>query len=173
MKVQISETMSKKVYVVGPTMSLEGAFQYLRECRVRHLVVVDPEGFVIGVISDRDFQRAMVSQIEKNDTFQVINEYFNPSHLVQDFMSWEIQSINESASLRQVALRMLECKISSLIVVNDNNQMVGFLTTDDMLWTLVKLIDEEPGEEILLDLKAQILNSPIGSIVNTLNQAGI
>ena len=67
---------------------------------------------------------------------------------------------------------MLEEKISSLVIVDDNHKMVGFLTSDDLLWVLVRLIEEKDGE-FLLDLKAQLLNSPLGSIVTTISQTGI
>lgn len=173
MKIQVSEAMSEKILTIRPEESIAHAYEYLRECRVRHLVVVNKQNQVLGVISDRDFQRAMQTKIQQLNAIKVVGEYFDPQHQVQDYMSWETQTIHENAGLRHVALKMLESKISSLVVVNDENQMVGFLTTDDLLWALVKLTEEEKDEEFLLDLKSQILNSPLGSIVNTISQIGI
>ena len=173
MKIQISENMNKKILTIRPEASIPEAYTYLKECRVRHLVVVNGEGQVLGVISDRDFQRAMQTKVETAGFVKIIGESFNPIHQVQDFMSWGVQSIHEDEGLRQVAIKMLEAKISSLVVVNDENKMVGFLTTDDLLWVLVKLTEEDKENEFLLDLKAQILNSPLGAIATSLSQAGI
>ncbi len=172
MKIQVSETMNKKVFTVSPVMPIYEAYEYLHNCRVRHLVVVDQTNHVVGVISDRDFQRAMRTSIEKAGVVKVIGEHFDPDHQVQDFMSWGLQTLHEAAGLKQAALKMLETKISSLVIVNDENKMVGFMTSDDLLWVLVKLMDER-DDDFLLDLKAQILNSPLGSLVNTISQAGI
>lgn len=173
MKVRMSEAMSRKVLTVTPEDSIMEAYLSLKENRVRHLVVIDEDDYVVGVISDRDFQRAMVSHVEQAGSMKMVEEYFNPEHQVQDFMSWDVQAILESDSLKHVALRMLEKKISSLVVVNDKDEMVGFITSDDLLWVLVKLIDEQSDDEFLLDLKAQVLNSPLGAIVNSLSQVGI
>lgn len=172
MKIQLSETMNKKVYTVRPTMPVYEAYEFLRECRVRHLVVVDDANHVVGVISDRDFQRAMQTDVERSGAVKVIGEHFNLDHQVQDFMSWGVQTLHESAGIKQAALRMLEAKISSLVIINDENKMVGFMTSDDLLWVLVHLV-EDKDQEFLLDLKAQIMNSPLGAIVNTISQAGL
>lgn len=173
MKIQVNETMNKRVLTVEPEVSIAEAYSYLRECRVRHLVVVNNIGHVVGVISDRDFQRAMQTRLGAGGPAKNLGEFFISSHQVQDYMSSEIQAIHESAGLRQVALKMLESKISSLVVVNDHNKMVGFITTDDLLWVLVKLTEEDKKDEFLGDLKARIMNSPLGPIINSVSQTGI
>lgn len=172
MKIQVCDSMNKSIYTIRPEKPIYEAYDFLRECRVRHLVVVDSSNHVVGVISDRDFQRAMQTRVERAGSVKVVGEAFNLEHQVQDFMSWDIQTLNEAAGVKQAALKMLEAKISSLVIVNDQNKMVGFLTSDDLLWVLVKLIEEKDGE-LLLDLKARLLNSPLGSIVNTISQTGI
>lgn len=164
--------MSKKVFIVPPEMGIYQAYEFLQVNRVRHLVVVDPDNHVVGIISDRDFQRAMQSHFEVSGSTQVLGECFRLDHKVCDFMSTHIEFINESEGLKQVALKMLESKISSLVVVNGQNKMVGFMTSDDLLWALVKLIDDN-DHDFLQDLKAQILNSPLGALIETINQAGI
>lgn len=172
MKIHVSDTMNRKVYTVDPQMPITEAYEYLRSCRVRHLVVVDKNRHVVGVISDRDFQRAMQTSIETEGIVKGVGEYFDAKHLVIDFMSWELQTLNEDEGLKQAAMKMLEAKISSLVIVNDKNKMVGFMTTDDLLWVLVKLIDDKDGN-FLTNLKAQILNSPLGAIANSMSQAGV
>jgi CBS domain-containing protein len=173
MNIKLSENMSRKVFSIRPNKPIFQAYEYLRECRVRHLVVVDDFNHVVGVISDRDFQRAMQTRIERSGTVKVIGEDFDPSHVVQDFMSWGVETMIESAGIKQAALKMLESKISSLVIVNGDHQMVGFLTSDDLLWVLVKLMDEKGDSSLLLDLKAQLLNSPLGTLISTISQTGI
>lgn len=173
MKIQVSETMNKRVLMILPEVPISEAYDYLRECRVRHLVVVNDLGYVVGVISDRDFQRAMQTRISEAGSAKIMSEFFISSHQVQDYMSSEIQVIHESVGLRQVALKMLESKISSLVVIDDQNKMVGVITTDDLLWALVKLTEVDKKDEFLDDLKAKIMNSPLGSLINSVSQTGI
>lgn len=172
MKVPVSESMNKKIFTVSPHRSVHEAYEFMKERRIRHLVVVDESKHVVGVLSDRDILRAMHTDIEKAGSVKVIGEHFNSDDQVQDYMSWDIQVLNESAGLKQAALKMLESKISSLVIINDHHQMVGFITSDDLLWVLVKLIGDK-DEDFLLDLKAQILNSPLGAIVNSISQTGL
>jgi acetoin utilization protein AcuB len=172
MKVQITETMSKKVFTVPPDMGISEAYEFLLSCRVRHLVVIDGDNHVVGIISDRDFQRAMHSNIEQAGPIQVVSEYFKLDQRVRDFMSANVQFLGEDESLKQAAMKMLETKISSLVVINQSHQMVGFITSDDLLWALVKLIDDN-DHDLIQELKAQIMNSPLGTLVNSISQAGI
>lgn len=172
MKIQLSEAMNKKIFTVTVSMPIKKAYEYLREKRVRHLVVLDESEHVVGVISDRDFQRAIQTTIEKAGPVNVVGEYFIESQQVRDYMSWGVHTLVESEGIKEAALKMLELKISSLVIVDDSMKMVGFMTSDDLLWALTRLIESE-DEGVLQDLKAQILNSPLGSLINTISQAGI
>ncbi len=172
MKPKLSENISKKIYSVRPGTSMQEAYQFMKEKRIRHLVVIEEDKSVMGVISDRDFNRALQTHIKKADSIKVVSEHFEPSHKVQDFMSWDIQNVSEDASVKDVALKLLEKKLSSLLVVDKHNTVKGIITTDDLLWILVKLL--EGGEShIIEDLKAQIANSPLGFLANSLSQTGI
>ncbi|MEY4616922.1 MAG: hypothetical protein RJB66_1882 [Pseudomonadota bacterium] len=172
MKVPVSESMNKKIYTVSPGKTIGEAYEFMTEHRVRHLVVVDETKHVAGVLSDRDVLRAMHTNVEQAGAVKIIGEQFNSEDIVQDYMSWEIQTLHEAAGLKQAALKMLESKISSLVITNDAHQMVGFITSDDLLWVLVKLIGDKE-DDFLLDLKAQILNSPLGAIATSISQTGL
>lgn len=173
MKIQLSESMNKKIYTVPAGMAIDKAYGYLKERRVRHLVVLNDEEHVIGVISDRDFQRAIQTKMEKAGSVSVVGEYFVDGQQVRDYMSWGVHTLRLSEGLKEAALKMLELKISSLVIVDDSMKMVGFITSDDLLWALTKLVSDGEDSNILLDLKAQILNSPLGSLVNSISQTGI
>lgn len=173
MKIQLSEAMSKRVYTVTPDMSVMAAHEYLVERRVRHLVVITPERQVVGIMSDRDFQRAMQTNVNRSGAVHVVGEGFHPDHQVRDFMSWGVHTLHEKEGVKQAALKMLELKISSLVIVNDQQEVVGFMTTDDLLWVLTKIIEDDDDSAFLENLKAQILNSPLGSMMNSISQAGI
>lgn len=168
----LHDNMAKKIFTVLPDTKVFEAYQYMTEKRVRHLLVVDKDNIVVGMISDRDFHRALNTNIEKTAHLKIIAEHFRPEDEVQDYMNWKISSLATEASLKQVTYKILEEKISSVVVTDTENKVVGIITTDDLMWVLVKLLDEKE-HSFLEDLKTDLMNSPLGSIANTLSQSGI
>lgn len=100
----------------------------------RHVPVLDADGDVVGIISDRDVQRAM--QVRRSGALtQTVS--FNPDHRVEDFMSWPVYTILETTPLRLVAEQMLKQKVSAFLVENSAGKLAGIITTDDILRALI------------------------------------
>jgi len=55
----VKDNMTKNVRTVAWSESLQAAYEQMIKAQVRHLVVTDEYGYLRGIISDRDFQRAM------------------------------------------------------------------------------------------------------------------
>lgn len=166
----IRSAMSRHVIVAISTESLQSAFDKMQRHLIRHLPVVDEAGGIIGMISERDLQRAMISDplyISDRET----RVGFDSDGQVKDFMTGNLQLIHESANLKDAAQKMHEKHISSLLVVDDQNEMVGIITHDDLLTVLIGLLNREPT--IMDDFKSLAYKSPIGAIANFLGQAGI
>jgi acetoin utilization protein AcuB len=164
--------MAKKIFTVLPDSKVFEAYQFMMEKRVRHLLVVDKDNIVVGMISDRDFQRALTTKVEKTEHLKIVAEHFNPEDEVQDYMSWQIARISDAANLKEAGYKILEEKISSVVICDDSNRVVGILTTDDLIWVLVKLL-EEKERSFLEEVKSELMNSPLGAIANSLSQSGI
>lgn len=172
MRPRIDEAMAKKIFSVLPDTPIREAYEYMKEKRVRHLLVIDRDDVVMGLLSDRDLNRAMTTRVEKTDSLKIVAEHFNPEDEVQDYMSWDIKTMNVESSIRKVGLMMLQEKISSVVITDDRMNVRGIITTDDLIWILVKMLDEEESS-VVEAFKSEMINSPLGTVVNTLNQAGI
>lgn len=109
--------MTKRPITVRDTDPVSEAKKKMQSFEVRHLPVVGSTGAALGIISDRDVQRAGV----------------NPAHTVKDYMSVPLQAVGTGTPLRKVAQQMLEKKISSFVVEDAQGKMVGIITTDDIL----------------------------------------
>jgi CBS-domain-containing membrane protein len=133
---------------------------------------VDKDNVVVGMISDRDFQRALTTNVEKTEHLKIIGEYFNPEDEVQDYMNWQISVMPEDSSIKHVAYKILEEKISSVVIIDTQKKVVGILTTDDLIWILAKMLEEKESS-FLEQLKLDLVNSPLGAIANSLSQSGI
>lgn len=171
MKTEIKYTMSKQLVTIGWKETLLQGFTKMRRHEIRHLPVLNDSGQVVGIITDRDFQRAMQVDVADFLSDRVAVAEFDPSAVIRDFMSWPVKTVDEGVTLGEVARRMMSEKVSAFLVTRET-QVVGIVTTDDMLKALVSLL-EEPGSEMKASLEALAYNSPIGRVVSLMSDVGI
>lgn len=137
------DIMSKKLVTVRMTDSVRTAYEIMQERKIRHLPVVDAMGEIIGILSDRDLQRAM--KPKKSPDFDEIE--FNKTHTTQDYMSWPARSVPEDIEIAALTQLMLNEKMSALLVkaVGSHNRVRGIVTTDDLLKLLLQLLEKDPS----------------------------
>ncbi len=171
MKMNVGIHSSHNVVYVNRLDTLQKAYHLMTKISTRHLPVVDESGMVIGMLSDRDIIRAMKKPIGSDWYAVPSNPEFNPDEIVQNYMSWPIGTIDEEASLTQAAQIMLDRKISAL-AVTQKDQVIGIVTTEDLLKAFIN--DHKTS---LSDVKDRIVGavyrSPVGSIIQSLSNAGI
>jgi acetoin utilization protein AcuB len=129
--------MTKKIVTVKVVTPIQAAYDEMREHGIRHLPVVDQFGKLVGMLSDRDLLRAsntkVLNEIEQEMTF-------NPHYIVEDFMSWPVQTVSEQASIEDVAKLMIEQKVSAVVVNGPNQYIKGIITSEDLMQYLVDLL---------------------------------
>ena len=134
------EIMSKKLISVRMEDTMLLAYQLMTDNGIRHLPVFDEQQNLMGILSDRDVQRAMVT--DKGD--ECLEEvYLNIEKKVIEFMSRPIASVQEETPLSEVILLMTSKKISAVMVENRRGKFTGIITTDDLLTCLLNLISRE------------------------------
>lgn len=136
----VKENMTKKLVTVHWNEPIEKAYTLMEERRIRHLPVVNQEGTVIGILSGRDVNRAM----------DPARPTFSKGSLVGDFMSWPAVTVEESASIREVAEGMIDEKISALLV-SRGTQVVGIVTSEDLLRFLAKMLKDKEDKTSFID----------------------
>lgn len=130
MKDKVVEVMSKKLHTVAWGTSLIDAAAMMEEKRIRHLPVVDEDGSILGMLSKKD-----------------INTINAKNLAVERVMTSPVLSIKESMPLTRAIYKMMESKVSCLVVKNEENANVGIVTTDDLLWTLAHLLENKNAKE--------------------------
>lgn len=172
MKVSLQDFTSRDLAIVRWLDRLDEAYALMTKRGIRHLPVADDEGAVVGIISDRDFQRAMWIEQPDFASGYVAQPSFDPNRTVRDFMSWPVTSIDEGRSVADAALLMLDQKISALLVTRGEDQVVGIVTTEDLLRALLSEHQSTAGRAIN-NIQGAIAQSPIGPIAQALGNAGI
>lgn len=151
------ESMTAELITIDWNEGLKTAYERMKKHRIRHLPVRNDAGEIVGMLSDRDVQRAMISEVRHDGTFSEEKLQFDPEARVRDYMGWPVLAIDQQTELALVAERMLSEKISAFLVQNEGGRTIGIITTDDLLkvlihlladpkasarWTLRNLIDE-------------------------------
>lgn len=136
--------MHRKVTTISPEDSMLDAYRTMKAKDIRHLPVLDKDMRLVGILSDRDVQRAMISR--------KISDFQQEIHLaedlkVSDFMNWPVYTVSEKTPVNQAAELVLKHKISALVVENDQGFVSGIVTTDDLLSYLVQVVNnvEKPS----------------------------
>jgi acetoin utilization protein AcuB len=168
---KLQEAMSKKLVTVLESYSLEAAYSLMTNYKIRHLPVTDNNEEIVGIISDRDLQRAMRSHIENNGGIRVEENEFDPRSKVGDYMTWPVMTVPETMPMKSVVEIMLKEKVSALIVERED-YAAGIVTTHDLLKVLASILKEhEPSAR--MTLAEWLANPAMMSVTNSLAQAGI
>ena len=124
---RVMEVMTRNVIATAPDHSVQEAITLVARHRFRHLLVVTGDQQLAGVISDRDLLRYMIREPQWN------------SSTVAEVMRTDPVTATPDTLLSKATAEMLKRRINCLPVVNADNQVVGILTSTDLLRTLHKL----------------------------------
>lgn len=133
---RVHELMSRHVVTVGADTSCHDAVGMLARHRIRHLPVVDGDGRLCGIVTDRDLRHHLFEP----EVFRAIGtepvERLLSTVSVSQVMSSPVTSIDARAGLDEVARVMREEGLGSLPVV-EGDRLVGIVTETDLLRHIV------------------------------------
>lgn len=169
-KPTLKDSMTRKLVTIPQMSSLEAARSLMDSHEIHHLVVTDAEGDIVGLISDRDLQRALKSTLRRMGDLQVEDIEFDPQAMVKDYMTWPVMAVDIGESLKSIVNAMLKEKVS-VFVVERRGVAVGIVTTHDMLKVLAKMLEDD-ADNARVTLDDWLANPRFLSSANTLGQAG-
>lgn len=143
----IEEIMTTKIITVCLEDTILKASQLMHHHKVRHLPVIDKDGHLLGIISDRDIRDATPSiftlSIEAKDVLQ------KP---VKSIMKTNVITGHPLDFVEEIGAVFYENRLSCLPIVKEK-KLVGIITETDLLHTLVELTGaHQPGSQ--LEIKA-------------------
>jgi CBS domain-containing protein len=127
---RVKDIMSRDVRTVGRNDRLAVADALIQKERVRHLPVLDSDGLVCAVVSQRDlFRGALLRALGYGGRAEerLLNQV-----LVKEAMSAEIHTTSPDTPVHEAARLMIERKIGCLPVV-DGEKLVGIVTETDLV----------------------------------------
>lgn len=130
MSTNVASVMSKNIITVKSGDSLLSATRILKEKGFKHLPVVDGNGSLVGVVTDRDLKRASASDATTLEVHELL--YLLDKLKIEQVMTHKPVTVTPQETVEGAAKLMAERKIGCLPVV-EGTQVVGIVTKDDML----------------------------------------
>ena len=127
---RVEQVMTRDVHTVERNEKIAVAEELMRAGRFRHIVVVDDEGLLAGVVSQRDIVFSALSwQLGQGSN---AHRRALESVLAKELMQTQVVTIAPNEPISLAAQRMTEHKVGCLPVV-DGADLVGIVTEGDFL----------------------------------------
>ena len=132
----VRQIMTRRVVTVRPETTLAEARRLLDEHRIRHLPVL-LDGRLAGIVSDRDLRSAAGA----NRRQTAVDEIMTPTPFI----------VGPDTRVEEAARLMLDHRVGGLPVV-EAGQLVGIVTSDDLLRALLVVVEAATLERISVEL---------------------
>lgn len=133
----IKDWMSKSPVTAKPATSIMKAAKLMKENGFGRLPVVDDNGRLVGIVSDRDIKEASPSKATTLDMHEL---YYLLSEIkVGDIMTKTVVSIGPDDTVEKAAVLMLRHNVGGMPVIGADGIVVGVITDSDIFKVLVSI----------------------------------
>lgn len=135
--------MTHNPRTITPDTSVRAAFILMRSEGYRHLLVCDGDKLV-GIVTDRDLRRPDISDDAEGwlDYYRLDDDYE-----VRYVMTGNVQTLRTRDGLDRAVHLFTDRKFGAVPVVDKNGDLIGILTTHDLLRALEEALHGLEAEE--------------------------
>ncbi|OGW83866.1 MAG: hypothetical protein A2987_01905 [Omnitrophica bacterium RIFCSPLOWO2_01_FULL_45_10] len=146
MPFRAKDFMSKKIKAVLPDTNVRDAIKILIDSDVSGLPVIDSEGNLLGVFTEREILKAILPVYVKSVGTFIYGEESKSAikktaaldnFLVKDLMRKEVTTLDEESALSEVSKTML-IKSERRIIMMREKKPVGVITRADVIKAFVE-----------------------------------
>ncbi len=165
----VKERMTSPAMTVTADTTFQDALKLMRDQKFRRIPVVDHEGKLIGIVSERDLLHASPSPATSLSVWEV--NYLLWKLKVADIMTHHVITISQDAPIEDAANLMVTRKIGGLPVVNSSNQVVGVITETDIFKAFAEMLGS--GEKgVRLTIKVPSGSGTLARLSQAIYEAG-
>lgn len=144
----VKDFMTRELITVRDDEKAGPALQLLREQGLRRAPVVDAEGRVVGLVSDRRLLEALAVPVRRGQAPPSGGE--PPSLIVRDIMTPHVITVPPDMPMETAGVLMATRRVGSLVVV-EGDKPVGIITETDMARvSLLLMIGKEHGLRVTM-----------------------
>ena len=126
-----ADIMTRSIVTLAPAMDIYGAMQCLLKKKISGAPVVDADGRLVGVLSEKDCLKVLAG--EALDGL--------PEGKVSDYMTRSVESITPTTSIYDVVHNFLHLHVRRLPVVDQAGRVVGQVSRRDVLAAIESIRD--------------------------------
>ncbi len=131
----IKEFMAKQLITFQSDTPIETAMESFLENKISGAPVLDNQGNLVGVLSEKDCMRTLFES----------SYYNNLGGFVREYMSTDLKTINIHDTLSNVADEFIKSRFRRFPVM-EGDKLVGQISRRDILRAIVKLSNEEQSK---------------------------
>ncbi len=133
------QIMTSPVTAIGPEVTVKEAWELFQRRRFRHVPVLNREGIIIGLLSDRDVLRQVADSRQSS-----CEDGTNPLSLfIKDVMTKQVLTAHPETEIRSVARVMFTERIGAMPIVDREGLLAGIITRSDILRTVMQQVPFE------------------------------
>ncbi|MBZ5500125.1 MAG: CBS domain-containing protein [Acidobacteriia bacterium] len=137
-QILLQQIMTTQIVTVGMDDEVQTIQAIFERFRFHHLLVLDEDGTLVGVVSDRDLLKAVSPFIstlgERSEDLRTLKKR------VHQIMSRRLITASKDHTVNEAAVLMLNSKISCLPIVRPNRTVEGIVTWKDIMKWLVRQV---------------------------------
>jgi acetoin utilization protein AcuB len=160
--------MTIKPVTVTPDVSVTEALRLMTDRKIRRLPVLDGQGKLVGIVSDRDLLLASPSPATSLAIWEIHDLLAKLT--VEKIMTREVITVPEDTPLEEAARIMVDNRIGGLPVLRDK-ALVGIISESDLFNTLLQLLGgRRPGVRITVSTVG--VKGTLAEITSAISGAG-
>lgn len=167
----VSRSMTRKVITVEPDDGIFKAQELMAVNRIRHLPVTQPDGRLIGIVTDRDIRSALPYKFFKE--FPSEEEKKNFSELkIKNIMTKDPITISPTYTIQDALVMIQDARVGALPVVDENGILRGIISVRDLLRAFINVLGVgEPGTLLCILVEEKV--GQLKKIVDAITEENI
>ncbi len=141
----VSRSMTQKVVTIHKDADIIEAKELMEQHQIRHLPVIEPDGLLIGMITDRDLRSALPATFFKTEKpaekMPVV-----PSIKVKEIMTQNLVTLSPMDTIQDALLLIQKTLVGALPVVDNKGNLKGIVSVRDLLRAFINVLGiGQPG----------------------------
>lgn len=167
----VSRSMTQKVITTGPEADVFDAYEKMTQNRIRHLPVIDADGRLIGIVTDRDIRSALPYSMIK-DPIRTAEAEKVKNLKVMDIMTADPKTIGPHHTIQDALVLIQDLRVGALPVVDKEGKLKGILSVRDLLRAFINVLGiGQPGTLLCILVEEKV--GQMKKIVDAITEEGI
>ncbi len=133
----VNERMSKPVITASADTSLQEALKRMHANDIRRLPILDKDGKLVGIVSERDLLHASPSDATSLSIWEL--NYLLTDIRIKDVMTTELVTVEYDTPVEIAARIMADSKIGGVPVMK-NGELAGIITETDLFKIFLEML---------------------------------